>query len=83
MKLKKRVTLALEHQEPDRVSVGDLAADFEIIESALGRPTYYRSKWRDWRWSGIQLSQHVDGRRQVQALCGCTGYATGIRAISA
>ena len=54
MKPKERVTLALEHQEPDRVPVGELAADFEITERALGRPTYYRSKWREYKalWEG-------------------------------
>jgi uroporphyrinogen decarboxylase len=36
------------------VPLGELAADFEITERALGRPTYYRSKWREYRavWEG-------------------------------
>lgn len=54
MRPKDRVVAALEHQEPDRVPVGELAADYEITERALGRWTYYRSKWREYYalWEG-------------------------------
>jgi hypothetical protein len=51
---KDRMVAALEHQESDRVPVGELAADYEITERALGRWTYYRSKWREYYalWEG-------------------------------
>lgn len=51
---KARMIAALEHREPDRVPVGELASDFEMTERILGRPTYYRSKWREYvaEWEG-------------------------------
>ena len=54
MRPKDRVIAALEHREPDRVPVGEIGADYEITERALGRRTYYRSKWREYKalWEG-------------------------------
>lgn len=54
MTAKARVIAALEHREPDRVPVGEMAIDFDITERALGRPTYYRSKWKEYvaEWQG-------------------------------
>jgi uroporphyrinogen decarboxylase len=51
---KERVIAALEHREGDRVPIGEIGADWEIAERAIGRPTYYRSKWREWvaEWEG-------------------------------
>jgi uroporphyrinogen decarboxylase len=51
---KERVIAALEHREGDRVPVGEIGADWEITERAIGRKTYYRSKWREWvaEWEG-------------------------------
>jgi hypothetical protein len=51
---KERVIAALEHREPDRVPVGELAIDFEMTEHALGRPTLYRAKWKEYvaTWNG-------------------------------
>ena len=54
MRSKERVIAALEHREPDRVPIGEMAIDFELTEIALGRPTLYRSKWAEYMalWNG-------------------------------
>ena len=44
---KERIIAALEHREADRVPVGEIVADWEITEAALGRQTYAHSKWRE------------------------------------
>jgi uroporphyrinogen decarboxylase len=51
---KERVIAALEHREADRVPIGETGVDWDITERALGRQTYYRSKWREWvaEWEG-------------------------------
>ena len=51
---KERMIAALEHREGDRVPVGEIHADWEIIERALGRRTYVHSQWREWtvEWEG-------------------------------
>jgi hypothetical protein len=51
---KERMIAALEHHEADRVPVGEIHADWEIIERALGRQTYVHSQWREWTatWEG-------------------------------
>ncbi|MBI2942344.1 MAG: hypothetical protein HYY04_18095 [Chloroflexi bacterium] len=51
---KARIIAALEHREPDRVPVGEIAIDFPITELALGRPTLYRAKWKEYvaEWEG-------------------------------
>src|SRR5512136_2598262 len=51
---KERMIAALEHREADRVPVGEIHADWEIIERTLGRGTYVHSQWREWtaEWEG-------------------------------
>ena len=51
---KERVIAAIEHRQPDRVPVGEMAIDFEMTERALGHPTLYRSKWKEYEalWEG-------------------------------
>lgn len=51
---KERMIAALEHREADRVPVGEIHADWDIIERALGRQTYVHSQWREWtaEWEG-------------------------------
>jgi uroporphyrinogen decarboxylase len=51
---KARIIAALEHREADRVPIGETGADWDIVERALGRPTFYRSKWKEWvaEWEG-------------------------------
>ena len=51
---KARIIAALEHREADHVPVGEIHADWEIVELAIGRPTYLHSNWREWtaEWEG-------------------------------
>ncbi len=51
---KARMVAALEHREPDRVPVGEMAIDFELTERILGHPTLYRAKWAEQlaEWEG-------------------------------
>ena len=51
---KERIIAALEHREGDRVPIGEIGADWDIVERALGHPTFYRSKWKEWvaEWEG-------------------------------
>ncbi len=51
---KDRVLHAIHHREPDRVPVGEIGVDYTITEQALGRPTLYRAKWKEYQalWQG-------------------------------
>ena len=51
---KGRVIAALEFGRPDRVPKGESGIDFPITEEALGHPTLYRAKWREYQaiWEG-------------------------------
>jgi hypothetical protein len=51
---KARMVAALEHREPDRVPIGEVAADGPIIEAALGHSTLCNGKWkmRQALWAG-------------------------------
>jgi hypothetical protein len=51
---KERVIAALEFKTPDRVPVGETGVDYTITEQALGRPTLYRAKWKEYTavWQG-------------------------------
>lgn len=51
---KERVIAAIQHREGDRVPVGEIGVDWEITERALGHPTFYRARWREWiaEWEG-------------------------------
>jgi uroporphyrinogen decarboxylase len=51
---KERMIAALEHREADRVPVGEIHTDWDIVERALGRQTYVHSQWREWtaEWDG-------------------------------
>ena len=48
------VIAALEFQTPDRITVGETGVDYTITEQALGRPTIYRGKWKEYTalWEG-------------------------------
>jgi hypothetical protein len=54
MQPKSRVIAALEHVTPDRVPVGEIGVDYTITEQALGHPTLYRAKWKEYQafWQG-------------------------------
>ncbi len=51
---KSRMIAAVEHREPDRVPVGEIGADWEITDRALGVRTLYRAGWRGYTalWEG-------------------------------
>ncbi len=67
---KDRVIAALKHREGDRVPIGEIAADWEITDRAIGRPTYYRSKWREWiaEWEGRRDEVAVSYGRDIVEL---------------
>ena len=64
---KERVIAALEHREGDRVPIGEIGADWEITERALGHQTYYRSKWKEWvaEWEGRRDEVAVSYGRDI------------------
>ncbi len=51
---RERVLQALLHHQPDRVPVGEIGVDYPITEQALGHPTLYRAKWKEYQalWQG-------------------------------
>jgi uroporphyrinogen decarboxylase len=53
---KERVKMALNHQEPDHVPLGEIEIDGPIVEAVLGRPTFYRAGIRT-------MKAYLDGRR--------------------
>ncbi len=67
---KARMIAALEHREADRVSLGETGADWEIAERALGHPTFYRSKWKEWvaEWEGQRDAVVVSYQQDIPAL---------------
>lgn len=58
---KERVICALERRQPDRVPTGEIGVDYPITEQALGRPTLYRAKWKEYQaiWEG-QRDKYVE-----------------------
>jgi len=57
MQPKSRMIAALQSdgcRRPDRVPVGEVGVDYPISERALGRPTLYRAKWKEYQawWQG-------------------------------
>jgi len=51
---KERVLASLQHREPDRIPTGEIGIDYTVSEQALGHPTLYRAKWREYQaiWQG-------------------------------
>jgi hypothetical protein len=47
MKPKERMLAVLNGERPDRVPTGELGVDYPVTEYVLGRPTYYRAKYRE------------------------------------
>jgi hypothetical protein len=58
---KERVIAALEFHRPDRIPVGETGIDYPITEQALGHPTLYRAKWKEFTalWQG-RRDEYVD-----------------------
>ncbi len=51
---KERVYVTLDHREPDRVPWGEHAIDYNVYEDILGRPTFFRAKFKETKawWDG-------------------------------
>jgi uroporphyrinogen decarboxylase len=73
---KERVIAALTHREGDRVPIGEMGADWEIVERALGRPTFYRSKWKEWvaEWEGRRDEVVASYQRDIPDLARAFGW---------
>jgi hypothetical protein len=67
---KSRMIAALEHTEPDRVPVGELAVDWDTTDKALGVKTLYRGGWRE-------LTALWEGRRD-EVVDSCVRDLTGL-----
>jgi len=67
---KERVVCALQHREPDRVPTGEIGVDYTITEQALGRPTLYRAKWKEYQalWQGRRDEYVESCKRDLVAL---------------
>ena len=74
MNSKARVVAAINHQEPDRVPVGEMGIDYPIVEQVLGHPTFYRAQGKERMaiWAGrrdqVVRSQKEDLVALVRAL---------------
>jgi len=67
---KSRMIAALEHTEPDRVPIGELAVDWDTTDRALGVETLYRGGWRE-------LTALWEGRRD-EIVNNCVRDLTGL-----
>ncbi len=67
---KERVIAALEFHTPDRIPVGETGVDYTITEQALGRPTLYRGKWKEYTalWEGRRDEYVASCKRDIPEL---------------
>jgi hypothetical protein len=67
---KERMRAALDFTGPDRVPIGETGIDYTITEAALGRPTLYRAKWREYQalWEGRRDEFVESCKRDLVAL---------------
>lgn len=67
---KERVIAALEFKTPDRIPTGETAVDYTIAEQALGYPTLYRAKWKEYQalWQGRRDEYVESCKRDIVAL---------------
>jgi uroporphyrinogen decarboxylase len=67
---KERIVAALHHREPDRVPVGEIGVDYTVTEQALGHPTLYRAKWKEYQalWQGRREDYVESCKRDLVAL---------------
>ena len=67
---KERVIAALEFRSPDRVPTGETGVDYTITERALGHPTLYRAKWKEYNalWEGRRNDYVESCKRDIVAL---------------
>jgi hypothetical protein len=64
---KERVIAALEFKHPDRIPVGETGVDYTITEQALGHPTLYRAKWKEYTalWQGRRDEYVASCKRDI------------------
>jgi hypothetical protein len=67
---KERMVAALEFRTPDRIPVGETGIDYTITEQALGHPTLYRGKWKEYQalWQGRRDAYVESCKRDIVAL---------------
>ena len=67
---KQRVVAALTFSGPDRIPIGETGIDYPITEQALGRPTLYRGKWKEYQaiWQGRRDEYVASCKRDIVAL---------------
>lgn len=67
---KERVIRAITFNRPDRIPTGELGIDCEITERALGHPTLYRGKWKEYQaiWQGRRAEYVASCKRDIVAL---------------
>ena len=67
---KERMIAALEFTKPDRVPIGETGIDYTITEEALGHPTLYRGKWKEYQalWQGRRDEYVESCKRDLVAL---------------
>jgi uroporphyrinogen-III decarboxylase len=70
---KERVIAALEFRRPDRIPTGETGVDYAITEQALGRPTLYRAKWKEFTalWEGRRDEYVESCKRDIVDLARC------------
>src|SRR5512141_1651212 len=73
---KQRTIAALERREPDRVPVGEIGVDYTVTEQALGHPTLYRAKWKEYQalWQGRRDEYVESCKRDIVALARKFGW---------
>jgi len=67
---KERVIAALEFKTPDRIPTGETGIDYTITEQALGHPTLYRAKWKEYTalWQGQRDAYVESCKRDIVAM---------------
>jgi len=67
---KERVIAALDFTTPDRIPIGETGIDYTITEQALGYPTLYRAKWKEYQalWQGRRDEYVESCKRDIVAL---------------
>lgn len=67
---KERVIAALDFKTPDRIPTGETGIDYAITEQALGHPTLYRAKWKEFTalWEGRRDEYVESCKRDIVGL---------------
>ncbi len=73
---KDRVIAALEFKTPDRIPTGETGIDYTITEQALGHPTLYRAKWKEFNalWQGRRDEYVESCKRDIPGVARAFGH---------